>query len=170
MSKADKPPTVAAWKKRISEIQKQARYTTDPEARGVLQASLTAAQDGLREAQRAATASPNYVTGTNLFSLVELVLVHHGKTAFPNEISSTSRAHIKRCMEGGLIEPAGKNLHLTPAGRTAVADEIISRINREQQYPPREDRAFSAEAFAKDVERHKAKLAKLEGALANLAR
>lgn len=164
--------TVSDWKKRIAEIQKRARRESNPQQRAILQEEFNAAQAGLRAVQQTTAAKPTYVTGTNLFALTKLV-VEHGGRAFPNRLDAVDRPHIKRTLDAGLVEVRGNSLHLTPAGRTAVADEIISDIEKKSKYTPRENTFVAsaekrAELLAKDVAKHEAELRQLESALATL--
>lgn len=163
--------TVSDWKKRIAEIQKRSRQTGDPGQRTILQEEFNAAQAGLRAAQQTTAAKPTYVTGTNLFALKQLV-VEHGGHPFPNRLEAVDRPHIKRTLDAGLVEVRGNSVHLTSAGRTAVADEIISDIEKKSKYTPRENPFVPtekrAELLAKDVAKHEAELRQLESALATL--
>ncbi len=155
-STKDKPASVAAWKKRIAEIQKQARRESDPAERAILQTSLTAAHDGLREAQRTAAMSPTFLTGVNLFALKEFVVDNGASAVLPARVDAGTAPHIKRCMQAGLLVPSGRGgLALTPDGRKRVADEIVDDIAR-----------LSGRT---DLDaRQKTKLAKLEAAIAKL--
>jgi len=163
--------TVSDWKKRVAEIQKRARTTRDPGQRAILQEEFTAAQAGLRAAQQTMAVKPTYVTGTNLFALKKLI-VESGGRPFSNRLHAVDQPHIKRTLDAGLVELRGNNLHLTSAGRTAVADEIISDIEKLNKYQPRENTFVPAEKraelLAKDVAKHEAELRHLEEALATL--
>jgi hypothetical protein len=163
--------TVSDWKKRIAEIQKRARHTGDPSQRAILQEEFTAAQAGLRAAQQTTAMKPTYVTGINLYALKKLIIESGGRP-FSNRLAAVDRPHIKRTLDAGLVEIRGNNVHLTPAGRTAVADEIISDIERLSKYTPRENTFVPAERraelLAKDVAKHEAELAQLERVLATI--
>lgn len=171
-AKPGKPPTVASWKKVIAEIQRRARTTTEPHARFLLLQELNAATDGLKAAQKVAAVSPTFVTGTNLFALTQKVI--ENGPSFSNRIEAVHRDHIKRCLDAGLVEPAGNQLRLTPAGKTAVGDALIAEINRKVEYRPIEN-AFvppekRAEVLAKDRAKHAAEIDKLEVALASVTK
>ena len=163
--------TVSDWKKRISEIQKRAGRTGDPAQRAILQEEFAAAQAGLRATQQTTAMKPTYVTDINLFALKKLV-VEHGGRPFPNRLHAVDQPHIKRTLDAGLVEVCGNSEHLTPAGRTGVADEIISDIEQKSKYRPRENTFVPvekrAELLAKDVAKYEAELRQLESALATL--
>lgn len=160
------------WKKRVTEIQKQASRTGDPKQRAILQEEFNAAQAGLRAAQQKTAMKPTYVTDTNLFALKELIVANGGRPDFPNRLAAVDRPHIKRTLDAGLVEIRGSNLHLTPTGRELVMDKIISDIERKSAYQPRENTFVPvdkrAELLAKDVAKHEAELRKLKSALATL--
>lgn len=130
-TKADKPPTVASWKRLIKDIQNRALKTSDPDARAILQLELTAAYDGLKETQRSSAVKEGFVTGTNLSALTSMVIMN-GPT-FSARVPATDAPHLKRCMQAGLLEPAGSGMvRLTSEGRTRVGDEIINKLARGQ--------------------------------------
>ena len=162
--------TPADWKKRISEIQKRARVTTDTGERAALQHQLDAASAGLRAAQKVAASKPTYVTGTNLFALTEMVL--DMGTEFPARVHRVHAPHLRRTLDAGLLEIVGNKAKLTDVGRVAVADELVKRIESESRWTPRENPFVPAdrraELLAKDVTEHQAKIAKLESTLAKL--
>jgi len=162
--------TVSDWKKRVSDIQRQARATSAPEQREILQHQLEAAHDGLRAAQRVAAHKPPYVTSTNLFALKEMVLQHGPE--FPSRVPATDAPHLRRTVAAGLVEVAGGRARLTEAGRVAVADTIVEDIERESRWQPRESPFVSpekrADVLARDAAEHAAKVARLEAALVKL--
>lgn len=99
------------------------------------------------------------VTDLNLFTLAELVADNGGHVRFPNQIDATQRNGIKRCVDGGYLRIVGKDLVLTPAGKTAVADYLIMEIDKENRRPAKDDYYGPKQA---------AKLAKFEHAVATL--
>ena len=163
--------TPADWKKRIGEIQKRARVTSDAGERATLQHQLEAANAGLRAAQKVAASKPTYVTGTNLFALTEMVLDKGPE--FPARVPPVDAPHLRRTLDAGLLEIVGNKARLTDAGRIAVADELVKRIERESKWAPRENPFVPAERraelMAKDVAEHEAKVARLESTLAKLS-
>lgn len=163
--------TPADWKKRIAEIQKKARATSDPEQRAILKRELEAADDGFRAAQKVAAHKPTYVTGTNLFALTKMVIEHGPE--FPSRVPAVDAPHLKRVYEAGLVEVVGNKARLTPAGRVAVADELVQDIARESSWRPTENPFVPpekrAEVLARDVAQHDAKLRRLESVLAKIS-
>ena len=55
----------------------------------------------------------------------------HGGPQIPSRLDAVDAPHIKRCLAAGLVEVTGGKAHLTPAGRVAVADRLVSDIARE---------------------------------------
>jgi len=163
--------TPSDWKKHLAAIKKRFYAATNEQQRALLQEEFKAAQQGLRATEQVAAHKPTFVTGTNLFALKEMV-VKHGGPEFPSRVEAVDAPHLKRCLAAGLIEVVGNRARLTPAGRVAVADAIISDIERKSKYQPRENTFVPAdkraELLAKDVAKHEAELRKLENALATL--
>ena len=163
--------TVTDWKKRIANIQSEARKTGDLETRKALQLQLTAASDGLRAAQAAAAHKPTFLTDTNLFALKAMVLQHGGPT-FSSRVPAVDAPHLKRAVQAGVIEVTGPSAKLTPTGCEIVADLLVKDIEKESGWRPRENTFVSAEKraelLAKDAAEHAVKLAKLEATLAAL--
>lgn len=164
--------TVADWKKRIAAIQATSRRTSDRSAREDLQRQLTAASDGLRAAQRVTGHQATYVTGTNLFALKELVITHGGPN-LPVRLDAVDAPHIRRTLDAGLVEAVGNRLHLTSAGRAAVADLLVQDIERERAHVPRVNTFVPAdkrdEILKRDVDEHQEKIDRLERTLAKIS-
>ena len=112
------------------------------------------------------------LTGTNLFALTQMV-IEHGP-AFPSRMAAVDAPHIKRTLALGLIEPKGGTLHLTEAGRALVEREIEKNLARESSYTPRVSTLVKPElrdeVLAREQGQHRAKVEKLERALARLRR
>jgi len=83
------------------------------------------------------------ITGTNIFTLADLVAQAGGKSTFSNRLHATDRPHIKRTLDAGLVEVSSPTtLTLTPAGHEAVLREL------------RKSYAESSAGFAKDPSRY----------------
>ena len=112
------------------------------------------------------------LTGVNLFALTQMV-IEHGP-AFPSRMAAVDAPHIKRTLALGLIEPVGGALHLTEAGRALVEREIEKNLARESSYTPRVSPIVKPElrdeVMARELAQHRAKVEKLERALARLRR
>ena len=110
------------------------------------------------------------LTGTNLFALTQMV-IEHGPV-FPSRMAAVDAPHIKRTLTLGLIEPKNGTLHLTEAGRELVEREIEKDLARESSYTPRVGSVVKPElrdeVMARELAKHRAKVAKLEQALARL--
>ncbi len=116
---------------------------------------------------------PKSLTGTNLFALAEMVIEHGPE--FPSRVHAVHHHHLKRALDLGYLEPASSStVRLTPAGREVVGDAIVSDIERESRHQPRENTLVSPEKRTEVLEReraaHRAKLDRLERALARLRR
>lgn len=165
--------TQADWKRYIADIKKRFQATSSAQERNLLQEEYKTAQIGMRSAAQGAAHKPTYLTGTNLFALKQLVLTHGGPE-FPSRVPAVDAPHLKRCVAAGLIEVEGNRARLTPAGRVAVADELVKEIGQEERWTPRENTFVAspekrAELLAKDVREHDAKIRRLEQTLAKLA-
>lgn len=112
------------------------------------------------------------LTGTNLFALAQMV-IEHGPT-FPSRMAAVDAPHIKRTVALGLVEPVNGSLRLTAEGRGLVEREIEQTLAREQSYTPRVSPIVKPElrdeVLAREQARHRAKIEKLEQALASLRR
>ena len=113
------------------------------------------------------------LTGTNLFALTQMV-IEHGP-AFPSRMDAVDAPHIKRTLALGLIEAKnGGTLRLTETGRELVEREIENNLARESSYTPRVSALVKPElrdeVLAREQGQHRAKVEKLERALAKLRR
>jgi hypothetical protein len=110
------------------------------------------------------------LTGTNLFALTQMV-IEHGPV-FPSRMAAVDAPHIKRTLTLGLIEPKNGTLHLTEAGRELVEREIEKDLARETSYTPRVSPLVKPElrdeVLARELAKHRAKITRLEQALARL--
>lgn len=110
------------------------------------------------------------LTGTNLFALAQMV-IEHGPT-FPNRMAAVDAPHIKRTLALGLIEPVGGALRLTETGRDLVTKEIEQDLARENRHTPQVSSLVKPElrddVLALEQAKHRAKVEKLERALARL--
>jgi hypothetical protein len=111
------------------------------------------------------------LTGVNLFALTQMVLEHG--PSFPSRMAAVDAPHIKRTLALGLIEPRnGGMLHLTEMGRELVAREIEKDLAREASRTPRVSSLVKPELRDEVLEReqakHRAKIEKLERALAKI--
>jgi hypothetical protein len=102
-----------------------------------------------RRKKEAATArrkaKPTNITALNLSTLGETVVNYGGHAKFPNQINTTDRNGIKRCMDGGYVKIVGADLALTPAGRAAVGDWIVAELENEAKHPVRADDTYYQE-------------------------
>ena len=112
------------------------------------------------------------LTGTNLFALTQMVIEHGPE--FPSRMTTVDAPHIKRTLALGLIEAKNSTLRLTETGRDLVAREIEKDLARESRYTPRVSTLVKPElreeVLEREREQHRAKLEKLERALARLRR
>ena len=110
------------------------------------------------------------LTGVNLFALTQMV-IDHGPT-FPQRMAAVDAPHIKRTLALGLVEPMNGNLRLTEAGRELVEREIEKSLARESSYTPQVSSVVKAElrdeVLAREQAKHRAKIEKLERALARI--
>lgn len=138
---ADKPATVAAWKRLIKTIKERHRIAVwidhpgdDVAARrghadrvGEIATELAAAEAGLREAERRAGASSMFLTQANLAALERLTL-EFGGPRLGTRLTDRG-GHIERCVRARLVEWDGYRYRLTKEGRVAMADRLIQRIS-----------------------------------------
>lgn len=112
------------------------------------------------------------LTGVNLFALTQLVIEHGPE--FPSRMTAVDAPHIKRTIALGLVESRNGTLRLTETGRELVEREIEKDIARQSSYTPRVSSIVKPELREEVLEReraqHRAKLEKLERALARLRR
>jgi hypothetical protein len=112
------------------------------------------------------------LTGTNLFALAQMV-IEHGPV-FPSRMPVVDAPHIKRTLALGLVEPSGSMLRLTETGRELVEREIEKDLARERSYWPRVSSMVKPElrdeVMDREQAKHRAKIEKLETALAKLRR
>lgn len=163
--------TPSDWKKLIADIKKRFQAASNQQQRDVLQEEYKAAQLGLRASSQVAAGKSTYLTDTNLVALKEMVLAQGPE--FSSRVSSVDAPHIKRCVAAGLVEVDGSRARLTPAGREAIADEIVRDIQREESWTPKENPFVPssekrAELLKKDVADHDLKLRRLEQTLTKL--
>ena len=104
------------------------------------------------------------VTDLNLFTLANVVVRHGGHVRFPNAFEATERNGIKRCIDGGYVRVEGKQLALTPSGTTAVADYLITELEREAKQPAK--LGLNGDDYYK--KRQDAKVASYEKAMSTL--
>ena len=114
------------------------------------------------------------LTGTNLFALTQMVIEHGPE--FSSRMAAVDAPHIKRTLALGLIEAenGGGTLRLTETGRDLVEREIEKNLARESSYTPRVSTLVKPElrdeVLAREQGQHRAKVEKLERALAKLRR
>lgn len=111
------------------------------------------------------------LTGVNLFALTEQV-IEHGPV-FPSRLVAVDAPHIKRTIALGLAEAGSPGtIRLTEMGRDLVEREIEKSLAREQSHVPRVSTFVKPElrdeALAREQDRHRAKIERLERALARL--
>lgn len=111
------------------------------------------------------------LTGVNLFALAEQV-IEHGPV-FPGRLAAVDAPHIKRTVALGLVEPTGTgSLRLTPSGRELVEREIEQSLERERGREPHVSSLVRPElrdeVLAREQAKHRAKIDRLEAALARL--
>ena len=113
------------------------------------------------------------LTGVNLFALTQMVIDHGPE--FSSRMAAVDAPHIKRTLALGLIEAKnGGTLHLTATGRELVEREIEKDLARAESYTPRVSTLVKPElrdeVLAREQAQHRAKIEKLERALARLRR
>jgi hypothetical protein len=113
------------------------------------------------------------LTGTNLFALTQMV-VEHGPE-FPSRMDAVHFPHIQRTLALGLIETKnGGTLRLTETGRDLVEREIEENLARESIHTPQVSTLVKPElrdeVLAREQGKQRAKVEKLERALASLRR
>lgn len=110
------------------------------------------------------------LTGVNLFALTQMV-IEHGPT-FPSRMAAVDAPHIKRTLALGLVEPVGGSLRLTETGRELVEREIEKDLARETSHTPSVSSIVKPElrdeVLAREQAKHRAKIEKLERALATV--
>ena len=110
------------------------------------------------------------LTGTNLFALTQMVIEHGPE--FPSRMAAVDAPHIKRTLALGLIEAKNGALRLTETGRDLVEREIEKDLARATSYTPRVSSLVKPElrdeVLAREQGQHRAKVDKLERALARL--
>ena len=110
------------------------------------------------------------LTGVNLFALTQMVIEHGPE--FPSRMAAVDAPHIKRTLALGLIEAKNGALRLTETGRELVEREIEKDLARESSYTPRVSSLVKPElrdeVLAREQGQHRAKVEKLERALARL--
>jgi len=102
------------------------------------------------------------VTDLNVSALADQVVEGGGHATFSNRIHAVHRPHIRRTMQGGLVEVSSPTtLTLTPAGREAVLQRL------------RQDYARTSDALARVPERFcdrdRARFESVRAAIENLA-
>jgi hypothetical protein len=112
------------------------------------------------------------LTGVNLFALTQMV-IEHGPT-FPSRMAAVDAPHIKRTLALGLVEPVGGSLRLTETGRELIEREIEKDLARETSHTPSVSSIVKPElrdeVLAREQAKHRAKIEKLERALATVRR
>ena len=113
------------------------------------------------------------LTGVNLFALTQMVIELGPE--FPSRMDAVDAPHIKRTLALGLIEAKnGGTLRLTATGRERVEREIEKDLARELGYTPRVSAIVKPdlrdEVLAREQGKQRAKVEKLERALARLRR
>ena len=112
------------------------------------------------------------LTGTNLFALTQMVAEHGPE--FPARMAAVDAPHIKRTVALGLVEQRGGTLRLTEAGRDLVERELEKDLARETSYTPSAGSMVKPElrdeVLAREQAKHRAKIDKLERALARVRR
>jgi hypothetical protein len=112
------------------------------------------------------------LTGTNLFALKEMI-IEHGPV-FPSRMAAVHAPHIQRTLALGLVEPKNGSLRLTDAGRDLVEREIEKDLARESSYTPQISTLVKPElrdeVLAREQGKQRAKIEKLERAIASLRR
>jgi hypothetical protein len=113
------------------------------------------------------------LTGTNLFALTRMVIEHGPE--FPSRMDAVDAPHIKRTLALGLLEAKnGSTLRLTETGRELIEREIEKDLARASSYTPRVGAIvrpeLREEVLAREQGKQRAKVEKLESALAKLRR
>lgn len=153
------------------------REQLDAEIDAVLSGGLTAERYEVAQAlgfQYPKKAPPKKMTltGTNLFALAQMVLEHGPE--FSARMPAVDVPHIKRTLALGLIEQHGNTLRLTETGRELVERELEKDLARESSYTPSVSSVVRPElrdeVLAREQAKHRAKIEKLERALARVRR
>jgi hypothetical protein len=74
-----------------------------------------------------ASKSPTAILTPTPLNVWVLGRIAAGRREFPNRISPTSAAHLRRCMRAGLVEVVDRTrLRITDAGHVAIVDQIAT--------------------------------------------